>query len=141
MSQTYSVEHILNAIKDYDQCCRHTYTLGGHMMRVGDYLKNKGADEDLVLAGYIHDIGKPYVRVNDDEGRGHYRKHDNVGAYESMFVKGTFNRVRVAQVIALHMDAHKPQWEQKMRPLIGKPGYEILKDVFLLEEADRNSWE
>ena len=142
MSKTYCVETILKNVKDYDQNSKwHKYTLGGHMTRVGDYLKSKGTDEELVLAGYIHDIGKPYVKTTDDEGQSHYKHHDNVGAYESMFIKGTFNRVRVAQIIALHMNAHMSEWAEKYKALIGKPGYEILKDVFMLEEADSHSWE
>lgn len=137
MSKTYCLEAIQKKLLNYDQNSKwHKYTLGEHMKRVGDYLKDKYNDNELALAGYIHDIGKPYVKTTDNKGKSHYRYHDNVGAYESMFIKGDFNRVRVAQIIALHMNAHNAIWKETYSQLIGTSGYEILEDVFKLEEAD-----
>ena len=138
MHKYYRLSDVLNCYATYDQNSKwHKHTLGVHMGITGDRLKSLYNDSDLTLAGYLHDIGKPYVKSIDEEtGESHFYGHENVSAYESMFCQGDYDRVRVAQIIALHMKAHDKNWRDKYSKYVNTPRYEILNDVFRLLEAD-----
>lgn len=62
----------------------HNETLGSHLLSVGRYVEKHTEDQDTILAAYLHDIGKPFCRIIDDNGIAHYHCHENVGAYDML---------------------------------------------------------
>lgn len=62
----------------------HTQDLGAHMVTVGDYLKKRTSNKNLVNAGYYHDVGKLSTQTVGEDGDCHYYAHANVGAYNLM---------------------------------------------------------
>ena len=86
----------------------HLETLGEHMKMTGDQLLPTN-DPELITAGYLHDIGKPFSRTYADaKGKqtpvAHYFGHAGIGAYESMFFDmGGLDKLRVAWLISHHM--------------------------------------
>ena len=123
----------------YDQNnYHHTLTLGKHMMATEDYLKSKTTDKNLILAGSLHDCGKPFCRETDENGVSHYLNHENVRAYDllSRYQKD----IEVSALVAYHMllfnidnipDKKRilSKWEKKF-------GKEFLDKLMLLHEAD-----
>jgi len=68
---------------NYNQCNpHHTETLGQHLISVGRYVEKQTSDDNVVLAAFLHDIGKPFCRTIDDNGVAHYYSHESVGAYD-----------------------------------------------------------
>ena len=57
----------------------HKYKLLEHCVRVAE---NYNKDEIEYTAGLLHDIGKLFTQVIDEDGIAHYYNHDSIGAYE-----------------------------------------------------------
>ena len=57
----------------------HKYKLLEHCVKLAECY-DKGEIE--YLAGLLHDIGKLYTQVIDENGVAHYYNHDSIGAYE-----------------------------------------------------------
>jgi predicted kinase len=65
--------------RDFDQNTPyHKYRLYDHCMKVATQFES---DDPRHLAGIIHDVGKLYTRVTDENGVSHYYNHESVGAY------------------------------------------------------------
>lgn len=128
----------------------HTLTLGGHLMKTADYLRNCKEDGNLYLAGWLHDIGKLFTQskvdskghVSDDY---HYYNHEHVGAYYVMFMLKN-NKYHISDedisditnLIAYHMypyTAWKNSEKSKQRDL-EILGVEDFNRIMKLHEAD-----
>ena len=129
----------------------HLETLGNHMRKTGDYLvKNLGyaKTDNTVLAGYLHDCGKPFTKSFLDsrgnlDDKAHYYLHQAAGAYDALFFdldpKTTDDILEISCLIGLHMDPYNWSEEKtrlKYRKLLGEKLYLQLMD---LNEADDSS--
>lgn len=78
-----------NVIGDFDQKTPyHKYDLSTHCKKVAEqFLKH---DYERYVAGYLHDYGKLFTQVIDENGVAHYYGHENVGAYRIMCLAGHF---------------------------------------------------
>ena len=118
----------------------HQESLGNHLISVGRYVEEHANDENLTLAAYLHDIGKPYTRVDGDDGIAHYFCHENVGAYDVLCAG--YN-LEISLLINYHM---RPLfWEassnyntscDKYKSLWGE---DFFNKIMLLREADTNA--
>lgn len=129
----------------------HMESLGKHMQDVGDYLANKldcDREENIVLAGYIHDCGKPFTKgFRDTKGNpcefAHYYQHQCVGGYDSLFFdfgdKNDADILEIASLVGLHMAPfswQKAKTQKKYQKLWGK---DLLDKVMVMHEADIKS--
>lgn len=145
------IGHYINSLTDFSQDnYHHTLSLGEHMLFAGRYLcsKNYSALDDIVLAAFSHDIGKPKTKsfIN---GKGettkdaHYFSHHNVGAYDSLFYEYPTgaNKSYIALLIELHMRPYL-EWKQSAKAKnkdLRLFGEDIIHDVMLINEADLNA--
>ena len=133
----------------YDQMNpHHLESLGEHVRRAGEYLREKGVDgnSNLIIAAMLHDCGKPFTRFVETRENGrkvaHYYRHENVGAYDALFydLKGRGKTeqdiLEISLLIGLHMTPFswkKTDGRDKKRELWGDALYEKIE---LLNEAD-----
>lgn len=121
----------------------HSFSVSRHMWFVADYLINHTNNRKLILAGMLHDIGKPYCKVFKSGRRyASFIYHDNVSAQlaiDYLLRTGLDNDsiIEVATYIQLHMRImdYKDNIEgkEKFMNLIGKTTYNNLE---LLYNAD-----
>lgn len=108
----------------------HLFNIQWHCRRAYDLIK--GADEQLKMAAWYHDIGKPYTKdFKDSKGNpseeAHFYQHQCLGAYIAC---GFIDSPRVIWLISTHMDPFLNTKYYKNLPAFLK------KDIDLLHEAD-----
>lgn len=129
----------------------HKETLGIHMGNTFGYLKLKKSnndaidtkyiDEDLMVAGLFHDMGKPFCRVDDDNNISHYYSHENVGAYDAI----SLYQLPYNSALLINYHMLPMQWERTDYPdktiLMAKRKYgeDFVEKLLLLREADQAS--
>lgn len=121
----------------------HSFSVSRHMWYVTDYLINHTNNRKLILAGMLHDIGKPYCKVFKPGNRyASFIYHDNISAqlavdYLIRAGLDTNSVIEAATYIQLHMRImnYKDNIEgkEKFKNLIGKIMYDNLE---LLHNAD-----
>ncbi|MBR7122395.1 MAG: CCA tRNA nucleotidyltransferase [Oscillospiraceae bacterium] len=137
---TQAIEE-LGATVGFDQHSPHhaydVYTHTAHTVAA--------APEDLAvrLAALLHDIGKPAVFSLDENGRGHFYGHAEMGAKmadEILLRLRASNELReqVVFLIAHHMDALEPD-KKLLRRRLGAIGFPALRQLINLQKADFSS--
>lgn len=139
----------IEELKEYDQGnSHHKLSLGTHMMRAGNwYLANHGSFDDVALAAYMHDIGKPYCRTEinmkgEVDGEIHYYNHHQAGCYNSLFFSMEdfpwIDKQNVALLIELHMRPHLEYKasEQKLQKDTALFGEQTISDVYKIHDCD-----
>ena len=132
----------------------HSLPLNLHMAQTAARLAQRLEDRNLLFAARFHDIGKVFTKKFED-GKGQptaharYFGHQNVGAYEVMFVcKYVFlmpdeNILDIAGLVAWHMQPYAlekaPNPEKAINKWIGKDGrkLEFWNRLVRLNAADR----
>ena len=158
----YSVEKLFNRLKTISQNNpHHTLTIGEHCMKAYEIMKGICARETwitdhqkalLLVSAMFHDIGKEktatFINMKGIETDiCHYYGHENVGAYDSLFLdlwKDETDEndfiLEVADMIQLHMKLYSnPESEKYKRKLQNKVGEEKYKLLTLLQETDINA--
>ncbi len=143
------IADFIDSLMDYDQeTPYHKEKLGDHLINTGKYLRERYGypeNENMVLAGLIHDCGKPFTKgFKDSKGnpceRAHYYQHQCVGAYDSLFFdygdKSDEDILEISNLIGLHMSPFN--WkEEKTRERYKKLwGDDVYAKVMQLHEAD-----
>ena len=122
----------------FDQCSpHHAYDVYTHTAYVVEKLP---ADLTLRFAGLLHDVGKPEVFTQDENGRGHFYGHAEAGAQRAdaalwLLRAPTAVRQQVVTLIANHMvtiEADKRLLQHQIR----KFGIETLRQLLALQKAD-----
>ena len=115
----------------------HKYSVGEHILHSMEYVEN---DKILRLAMLLHDIGKPSVMVEDEEGINHFYGHCDEGedmAYD-ILRRLRFDNDTIEKVCKL-VKYHDWQLSQKagnLRKQIVKIGLEIFPLLLKVKEAD-----
>jgi len=67
--------------KDYKQNSQyHNYNLDKHIIKVVEAIRKDTTDLNLLWAGLLHDIAKPFVRTKNKKGYSNYIGHEILGA-------------------------------------------------------------
>lgn len=121
----------------------HILTLGQHCslaftlaIKENDYIRK---------ALSIHDVGKLYTKsyVNSKgvaTNIAHYYGHQNVGAYESMFIlknkKYSCENKYIVQLINYHMQPYDIKTERSKKKWLNIFGKKLYNDIFLINKYD-----
>lgn len=126
---------------EYDQNNpNHTLTLGLHMRKARRILiKNDDTWPSTEQAALYHDIGKPFCRIDDENGISHYYNHENVGAYDVLSICDVDGLV-ISLLINYHMmpfswkaSANPEEVMDKWKKILGE---EFFTQLMILHEAD-----
>lgn len=95
------------------------------------------------LAGLLHDIGKPPAFTQDENGRGHFYSHAQIGAQMAEEVllslrAPTALREQVVTLIKEHMTPLEPD-KKLLRRRLSKLGKETMLQLLALQKADYES--
>lgn len=115
----------------------HAYDLYTHVAHVVGAVPG---DLTLRWAALLHDVGKVPTFTRDQDGRGHFYGHAQVGADMAaeilMGLKAPAEmRQQVAALIAAHMTHLKPD-RKLLRRQLSKLGWELMEKEVLLQQAD-----
>ncbi|SHM52829.1 CCA tRNA nucleotidyltransferase [Ruminococcus flavefaciens] len=118
----------------------HKYTVWEHIVRSLD----SAPCEDILLrrALFFHDIGKPACMTLDENGRGHFKKHDNVGAEmtrELMRQLKYDNRsiADVSTLIANH--SKKIRDRADVKKMMSNIGDELFFSLMVMKKCDNSA--
>ena len=94
----------------------------------------------LRLAALLHDVAKPAVFSQDEDGRGHFYSHAKVGAQTANDIllrlrASNALRNQVVQLIELHMTPLEPD-KALLRRRLGKYGEDTVMQLLALQQAD-----
>lgn len=102
----------LTAGKGIKQNEFHDYDVYEHTRRYVDFLKEMTGDEDVLTAGYLHDIGKPPLRTTKKELKsGEYDQfegHDKIGEEivrqmdPNFFQRFRLDQEKIAKLVGTH---------------------------------------
>lgn len=117
----------------------HKWGLFNHSVLTAFTLQVNGADPELILIGFLHDIGKPISMKEFDD----YLAHDNLGSIliEEIFKRMNFSKKSTQRAYGLvrhHMRLHNNQSQKnllKSQHIMRKAGIDE-KDLFNLYHAD-----
>jgi poly(A) polymerase len=111
-----------------------------HTRLVAEILNKRGLSAEVIMAGLLHDIGKPDTQVRGADGRISNHNHDEVGAG---MIKPIARRLkfsadeadRITHLVRMHMRMHSgPEMrESKLNKLLGD---KYIQDLIELQHAD-----
>lgn len=128
----------LKACMDFNQHSRHhAYDVYTHTAHVTEATPDNFV---LRLAALLHDIGKPVVFHQDEDGSGHFPEHARVGAEMADAILQRLkapNRIReqVVFLIAHHMTPFEPD-RTLLRRRLSQYGNENCRLLLALQKAD-----
>lgn len=118
----------------------HAYTVWDHTLHAVSHIQNTPV---LKLAALFHDIGKPGSMTADEDGFGHFYKHEVLSetlARQAMLRLKYDNRTREQTLLLVrnHSIVFR-QSEKQVRRLLARLGEENLRLLMELERADVKS--
>jgi putative nucleotidyltransferase with HDIG domain len=134
----------LRSLRGCEQGNLHALDVWGHTVAVVRGLRT--LDSAILLAGLLHDIGKPEVQEPRDDGEGFkFHRHDAVGAEiaERIVQRLEMRPERGEKVVSLvrhHMRLlAEPATPKAYRRMLKDVGRDNLEDLFRLRRADIDS--
>jgi tRNA nucleotidyltransferase (CCA-adding enzyme) len=131
------ISQVINYIKGVEQNNPyHKYNLLEHTEKVVEYLKAHGANDDLILAGWLHDVGKVKTKTqNPTTGYDNFINHAEASVD---WINQHFPDVseRVKDLVLHHDRIGEVKKEGKIKSYLGMHDKDWLGDMFLLREAD-----
>lgn len=115
----------------------HAYDVYTHTAKV---VGNLPPELPLRLAALLHDIGKPASFTTDENGRGHFYGHAEIGAKTAADILLRLKapnalRSQVVFLIEHHMTSFEPD-KKLLRRRLGKYGTEAVEQLLALQKAD-----
>lgn len=149
--ENYNLGKYHTAIMGFEQDnIYHTKSLGDHIQAVVDNIRAVKGDNNLLIAGFLHDNGKLHTKTFknmkgvETEGA-HYYSHENVGAYEALFFLNEYKLLNPREIlwicglIQYHMRAYHLETEKAKEKLLNLVGREMYEQLVVLNEADRKA--
>jgi len=98
-------------------------------------------DEEVRLAAFFHDFGKPSVRIVDGSGTAHYYGHAKAGAAICRRImrdvlKFDSETLKDVETLVLGHDAEIPPEERAVKKRLAKLGPALMEKMLCLQEAD-----
>ncbi len=130
----------LSRCRGVDQKGRHAYDVLDHLYASCDYAPRENIP--VRIAALFHDVGKPLVRICDDDGSYTFYNHEEESA---RIAERIMTRLRfplktaktVTHLIRQHMFHYETSWtDAAVRRFIVRVGEESLNDIFDLRMAD-----
>ena len=131
-------------LPEFDVCMKtdqntphHCYTVGEHSLKS---LLHVRADKVLRLTMLLHDIGKPVVKITDENGRDHFKMH---GPESEQMAKAILRRLKfdndtihkVCRLVKWH-DARPAAQMPNVRRAVNKIGEDIFPLYLEVQRAD-----
>lgn len=131
-------------LPEFDVCMKtdqntphHCYTVGEHILKS---LLHVRADKVLRLTMLLHDIGKPVVKITDENGRDHFKMH---GPESEQMAKVILRRLKfdndtihkVCRLVKWH-DARPAAQMPNVRRSVNKIGEDIFPLYLEVQRAD-----
>ena len=115
----------------------HAYDIYTHIAKVTGAVPK---ELPLRLAALLHDVGKPRAFTTDENGRGHFYGHAQVGADMADAIlqrlkAPTALREQVVLLVKNHMTVLEPD-KKLLRRAMGKYGADTVKQILILQKAD-----
>jgi len=120
----------------------HRFDVLDHCLFACDYSSANDYSRELRLASLFHDVGKPDVRQQGENGVWTFYRHEETSA---RLCKKILNRLRysnavidsVCHLIKEHMFHYTDEWsDSAVRRFIARVGEENLEDLYRLRRAD-----
>ena len=115
----------------------HKYSVGEHTLKSIEFIS---ADKVLRLTMLFHDIAKPLMKTFDENGRAHFKMHDEKGAEMTKqilrrlkFDNDTMNKV--VKLVQYH-DYRMPAQPKNVRRAMNKIGEELFPYYLEVRKAD-----
>ena len=141
---------LLSKMEDFNQMNpHHKFTLYSHCLRLS-FQYSSTTNNNLgpsvgEVAGILHDVGKLFTQVIDENGVAHYYNHDSVGTYylashlEVLYCRSWDDILKVLFLVNYHMRAHRDiapgtKAEIKYRRIFGDEWYD---DLMQFAEFDK----
>jgi len=139
----------IESLKDFDQKNHnHALTLGEHCIKTREHsyslienLNSTNWEYPIIMASYLHDIGKVYTGAINKYGDMSYFNHENVGAYMVLGFSNYFSKkdiMVISWLIQYHMRPYTWSPDNKGKSNFVKIWTDTLTDKLLvLHEADK----
>ena len=143
----YNIEHPYERLMDFSHDTPyHTMSVGKHLERAYDIMKQITNDKVMLKAAELHDIGKPFCKkFLEEENRARFLNHANVGSYDAMFY-GKFLKfsedelIDLCNLIQFHMRIYdikdNEKAAEKLKSTVGERMYYKL---LMLNIADKEA--
>lgn len=115
----------------------HMYSVGEHSIKA---MENIEDDKYLRLAMLFHDIGKPLVKVTDEEGIDHFHGHAGVSKQIATAVlkrlKFDNNTIKIVSKLSYYHDLNINTDQKSVRRAINEVGEDIFPLLLKVKKAD-----
>ena len=126
----------------------HKYPLGVHMEIAQEKLfyrrKELNDVDNMLMAAELHDLGKYYTRVYDEQGIARYYNHGQVGAYELLshlqLIPLTTSIVDLCRIVAYvnyHMRPFDWNTEKALAKAKKELGESMVHDLIIFNQCDK----
>lgn len=118
----------------------HCYSVGEHTLEV---IAHTPSDLPLRLAGLFHDLGKPFLKTTDENGRDHFHGHpaesERIARKALKCLKYDNNTIdRTCKLIHFHDYRMVPE-KKCIRKAVNKIGNELFSDLLIFQRADASA--
>lgn len=124
----------------------HSLTLGTHLHKAFQHcIDISGCNTRVCTATFLHDIGKIFTKSftnfkGEPTSDAHYFNHQNVGAYDSLFVTSwkfdTNSILHIANLIQWHMQPYFMETDKSKKKFLNLVGQEFYDEIMILHECD-----
>lgn len=123
----------------------HQLTLDAHLQKAYEKCVDYDIGLEVEWAALLHDIGKPFVKTfSNYSGKptqdAHYFNHQNVGAYDSLFITRDYfdedSVLYIAALIQWHMQLYFVETEKAYKKFLNIVGKEMYSDLEIIHDCD-----
>lgn len=140
------LDELFNTFVGFNQDnSHHDLTLDKHLLKAYSHCLEMNSTLEVEWATLLHDIGKPFTKSftnykGEPTTDAHYFNHQNVGAYDSLFVAhnefDTKSILHIANLIQRHMQPYFMEFDKSKQKFLNMFGREFYDEIMILHECD-----